>query len=55
VFLAMLLVTMALLAAGSPLQAALGPAIVAAGVPVYRLVVSPRGHDRAAGAPLEEA
>jgi APA family basic amino acid/polyamine antiporter len=54
-FLAMLLVTLALLGAGSPLQAALGVAVVAAGVPVYRLFVAPRRGLPTAPLPLEEA
>lgn len=55
VFLAMLLVTLALLGAGSPLQAALGVAVVAAGVPVHRLFVAPRRGAPTAPVPLEEA
>ncbi len=57
VFLAMLLAMLVLLGAGNPLQSALGAAVVAAGVPVYRLVVAPRGDVRGAAAarPLEEA
>jgi len=55
VFLAMLAVTLALLGAGSPRQAALGVAVVAAGVPVYRLFVAPRLDARTACAPPEEA
>jgi APA family basic amino acid/polyamine antiporter len=54
VFLAMLLVTLALLAAGNPRQAALGLLVVAAGVPVYRLFVAPR-LTRPQGVPVEEA
>jgi APA family basic amino acid/polyamine antiporter len=54
VFLAMLLVTLVLLAAGNPRQAALGVAVVAAGVPVYRLFVAPR-RAPAAASPMEEA
>ncbi len=50
-FLGMLAVTLALLGAGSPRQAALGVAVVLAGVPVYRLLVAPRR----AASPLEEA
>ena len=46
VFLAMLLLMLALLAAGSPLQAALGVAVVAAGAPVYRFLVLPHRHAR---------
>jgi len=53
-FLAMLLVTLALLAAGNPRQAALGLLVVSAGVPVYRLFVAPR-HARPQAAPVEEA
>jgi APA family basic amino acid/polyamine antiporter len=53
VFLAMLLLMLALLAAGSPLQAALGVAVVAAGAPVYRFLVLPR-RDARIPAPLEE-
>jgi APA family basic amino acid/polyamine antiporter len=55
VFLAMLLVTLALLGAGSPVEASLGVAVVAAGVPVYLLLVAPRRDVRAEPAPLEEA
>jgi APA family basic amino acid/polyamine antiporter len=55
VFLAMLLVTLLLLAMSSPLEAALGVAVVAAGVPVYRLLVAPRRDVQPAPAPLEEA
>ena len=50
----MLLVTLALLAAGNPRQAALGVLVVVAGVPVYRLFVAPR-HARPQVAPVEEA
>ena len=52
-FVAMLLVTLALLAAGNPRQAALGVLVVAAGVPVYRLFVAPR-LARPQVAPVEE-
>jgi APA family basic amino acid/polyamine antiporter len=56
VFLTMLATMLALLAAANPLQAALGSAVVAAGVPVYRLVVAPRGGDLdRRPLPLEEA
>ena len=55
VFLAMLLVTLVLLGVGSPLQAVLGVAVVAAGVPVYSLFVAPRHDARPAPAPLENA
>jgi hypothetical protein len=55
VFLAMLLVTLLLLGAGSPIQAALGLAVVAAGVPVYRLLVAPRRGGSTAPVPLEKA
>lgn len=55
VFLAMLAVTLVLLGAGGPRQAALGVAVVAAGVPVYRLVVAPRHKVRSGPVPLEEA
>jgi len=57
VFLAMLLAMLVLLGAGNPLQSALGAAVVAAGVPVSRLVVAGRGEagDAAAASPLEEA
>jgi APA family basic amino acid/polyamine antiporter len=41
-FLALLVMLLALLAAGRPLEAALGTAVVALGFPVYRFVVSPR-------------
>jgi hypothetical protein len=51
VFLAMLLVMLVLLGAGSPRQALFGAAVVAAGIPVYRLFVAPR---RAPDARLEE-
>ena len=54
VFLAMLLVTLALLGASNPRQALLGLAVVAAGAPVYHLFVAP-GSAAAAGAPLERA
>lgn len=54
VFLLMLLVTLALLAAGNPRQAALGLAVVAAGIPVYHLFLASR-RARPADAPLEEA
>jgi APA family basic amino acid/polyamine antiporter len=53
-FVAMLLVTLALLAAGNPRQAALGVLVVASGVPVYRLLVAPR-LVRPQVAPVEEA
>jgi APA family basic amino acid/polyamine antiporter len=53
VFLAMLLVMLALLGAGSPRQALLGLAVVAAGIPAYRLFVAPR-RDVRSPAPLEE-
>jgi APA family basic amino acid/polyamine antiporter len=52
VFLAMLLLMLALLGVSNPRQAVLGLAVVAAGVPVYRLLVQPR---RAPPARLEEA
>jgi hypothetical protein len=55
VFLAMLVVMLVLLAAGSPLQAALGVAVVAAGVPVYRLFVAPSRDARTHVAPPENA
>jgi APA family basic amino acid/polyamine antiporter len=42
VFLLMLAVMMALLAAGNPRQTALGIAVVAAGIPVYHLFVASR-------------
>jgi APA family basic amino acid/polyamine antiporter len=42
VFLAMLLVTLALLGVSNPRQALLGVVVVAAGVPVYFLFVQPR-------------
>ena len=41
-FLALLAVLLTLLAAGSPKQAALGAAVVALGVPIYRYFVAPR-------------
>jgi hypothetical protein len=50
----MLLVTLALLAAGNPRETALGVAVVAAGVPVYRIVIASR-HARSKEARLEEA
>jgi hypothetical protein len=49
----MLAVMLVLLGAGSPLQALLGSAVVAAGAPIYRLFVAPR--TSAPDAPLEEA
>jgi APA family basic amino acid/polyamine antiporter len=53
VFLAMLAVMLLLLAAGNPRQALAGVAVVAAGVPIYRLFVAkPRGVP--SPAPLEE-
>jgi APA family basic amino acid/polyamine antiporter len=58
VFLVMLAVMLGLLGAGSPLQSALGAAVVAAGVPVSRLVAAGRGKAGRAPAParpLEEA
>jgi APA family basic amino acid/polyamine antiporter len=55
VFLAMLLVTLVLLGAGSPVQAALGVAVVAAGLPVYRLFVATRRDVRPTPAAVEEA
>jgi APA family basic amino acid/polyamine antiporter len=54
VFLSMLVVMMALLAAGNPRQTALGIAVVVAGIPVYHLFVASRGA-RARDARLEEA
>ncbi len=54
VFLAMLLVTLLLLAAGNPSQTLLGVAVVAAGAPVYRLFVASR-QARSRDVPLEEA
>jgi APA family basic amino acid/polyamine antiporter len=53
-FLAMLLLMLALLAAGNPRQAALGLLVVAAGVPVYRLFVASR-HAAPKDARMEEA
>jgi APA family basic amino acid/polyamine antiporter len=41
-FLALLLTLLALLAMGSPKQAALGTAVVALGAPIYRYLVAPR-------------
>jgi APA family basic amino acid/polyamine antiporter len=55
VFLAMLLVLLVLLGAGSPLQAALGVAVVTAGLPVYRLFVVNRRDARPSPVPVEEA
>jgi APA family basic amino acid/polyamine antiporter len=57
VFLGMLVAMLALLGAGSPLQAALGTAVVAAGIPVYRLVAASRSSVLPHRAPssLEEA
>jgi APA family basic amino acid/polyamine antiporter len=57
VFLAMLAAMLALLGAGSPLQSALGAAVVAAGVRVSRLVAAAPSPVRGAPAarPLEEA
>jgi APA family basic amino acid/polyamine antiporter len=54
VFVAMLLVTLALLGVSNPRQALFGLAVVAAGVPVYRFVVQPR-RAHAPRARLEEA
>ncbi|MFI5169292.1 MAG: APC family permease [Vicinamibacterales bacterium] len=54
VFMLMLVVMLALLAAGNPRQTALGVAVVLAGVPVYHLLVASRPA-RAKRAPLEEA
>jgi len=54
-FLTMLAVTLALLGAGNPLQAALGVAVVAAGVPVYRFLVAPRCDSRPQPVSEEEA
>jgi len=54
VFLSLLLTLLALLAAGNPTQAALGTAVVGAGVPVYRFLVAPRRAARPARQPLEE-
>ena len=54
VFMLMLVVMLALLAAGNPRQTALGVAVVLAGVPVYHLLVASRPA-RAKSAPLEEA
>ena len=54
VFLAMLALTLVLLGAGSPLQAALGVAVVAAGVPVYLRVVATRAVRPNGPVPLEE-
>jgi hypothetical protein len=54
VFLLMLLVTLALLAAGNPRQAALGLAVVAAGIPVYHVFFAAR-RARPEGVPVEEA
>ncbi len=57
VFLAMLVAMLALLGAASPLQAALGTAVVVAGIPVYRLVAASRSGVLAhrASSSLEEA
>jgi APA family basic amino acid/polyamine antiporter len=57
VFLAMLAAMLVLLGAGSPLQSALGAVVVAAGVPVSRLVSAARGRvsDAPAAHSLEEA
>jgi APA family basic amino acid/polyamine antiporter len=54
VFLGMLLVMLVLLAAGNPRQALSGIAVVACGVPFYRLLVAPRAGSRARPVPLEE-
>jgi len=54
VFLAMLLVMLALLGAANPRQALLGSAVVAAGVPVYLILIRPR-RAAATHARLEEA
>jgi APA family basic amino acid/polyamine antiporter len=54
-FLAMLAIVLVLLGMGNPLQAALGAAVVAVGVPVYRRVVASRADPPRTSAPLEEA
>jgi len=54
-FLAMLAVMLVLLGAGSPLQAALGVAVVAAGAPVYRLLVARRRDSRPLPVSVEES
>jgi len=54
-FLAMLAVVLVLLGTGNPVQATLGAAVVAAGVPVYRRVVATRPGAPAPSVPLEEA
>jgi APA family basic amino acid/polyamine antiporter len=54
-FLALLAVLLVLLAAGRPVQAALGTAVVALGIPVYRLIVAAHRRLPAVGAPLEES
>ena len=53
-FLALLLTILALLAAGRPLEAALGVAVVAMGIPVYLLVVAVSTRRARAPRPLEE-
>jgi len=59
VFLVLLLVTMALVASGSPRQALLGSLVVAAGIPVYWLRQARGGHRRpsavAASPEMEES
>jgi APA family basic amino acid/polyamine antiporter len=54
-FLALLAVLLVLLAVGRPLQAALGTAVVALGIPVYLLITSARRRGAAVGAPLEDS
>jgi APA family basic amino acid/polyamine antiporter len=53
-FLVLLVMLLALLAAGRPKQAALGTAVVALGAPVYRYVVAPRRRASPFPEPAEE-
>jgi APA family basic amino acid/polyamine antiporter len=54
-FLALLAVLLVLLAAGRPRQAALGAAVVALGIPVYRLFFAARRPAAPLGTPAEES
>jgi len=54
-FLALLAVLLVLLAAGRPRQAALGTAVVALGIPVYRLFFAARRPAAPLGTPAEES
>ena len=53
-FLALLVTIMALFAGGRPRQAALGTAVVALGIPVYRFLLSPRMRAPRLPRPMEE-